>query len=106
MSGELNVTPAELRSHGSDLAAVAAKVGGAKSAGGTVTGLSTQAFGLLCSFFTPPCLVMSAGALESMDGLQGSVERYARSVPEFADALEATDRQVGSGMNQVRGRLA
>lgn len=106
MSGEIDVSLGELQSHGQDLSAVAARIGGARGAGAAVTGLSPQAFGILCGFFTPPCLAMSQGALDSMGSLQGSVEGYARTVPAVGEVLRAADEQVGAAMDKVRSRLA
>jgi hypothetical protein len=106
MSGEIDVNLGELQAHGRDLTAVAGRIGKARGAGATVTGLSPQAFGLLCGFFSPPCVVMSQGALDSMDTLKGTVDGYAALVPAVGRIIQAADQSVGSAMDQVRSKLA
>ncbi|WP_036555884.1 type VII secretion target [Nocardioides insulae] len=93
MSG-FDVTPGDLRRHAGEVRDVSSRVGEIQSAGSTVTGMSPQAFGLLCSFFTPPVLAMSTIALGSMEALAGLADAEAGGLDAVATIFELTDGQV------------
>ena len=105
MSDGFEVTPAELRAHAGDVSSVSSQVSAASNAAGVALSLSPQAFGILCSFFTPPCLTMSTVAISSMGGIQMGATAFATTMPLVADDFETTDQGVEASMTSLRGRL-
>lgn len=105
MSGGFQVQPQELQSNSSDLLGVAGRVAQAAGAGATVTALSPQAFGILCSFFTPPCLAMSAAALGAMVPLEAALVGNAGVVAAIASDFDATDAAAAARADVLKARL-
>lgn len=105
MSDGFQVQPQELHTNSSDLLGVAGQVLQAAGAGAAATALSPQAFGLLCSFFTPPCLAMSAAALGAMAPLEAAIVGNAGVVAAVAADFDATDAACAERSNALRARL-
>lgn len=105
MSGGFQVQPQELHTNSGDLLGVAGQVGQAAAAGVAVTALSPQAFGLLCSFFTPPCLAMSAAALGAMVPLEAALVGNAGVVAAIALDFDAADAACAERSDVLKARL-
>lgn len=100
-----DVVPGEIDSHASAVAGVASGVSQALSAGGTATGFTPEAFGLLCSFFTPPSIAVSTAGLAVISSQQQALSTLSTTLPVVADGFVATDTEVQTSMNTLEGEL-
>jgi hypothetical protein len=105
MSNGFQVQLGELHSNAGAISGVAGQVSQAAGAAGAAMGLSPQAFGILCSFFTPPALALSSAAIAGIGGLQSGATKRAGSVEACAADFEATDTKVAEGINRLRGTI-
>jgi hypothetical protein len=105
MSEGFQVQPTELRSNAGELMGVAGQVGQAMGAGAAVTALSPAAFGILCSFFTPPTVAMSAAALGAMAPLEAALLGNAGVVAAIAADFDVADAACAERSDAIRARL-
>jgi hypothetical protein len=105
MSEGFQVQPAELRSNSSELMGVAGQVAQAMGAGAAVTAMSPAAFGILCSFFTPPCVAMSTAALGAMAPLEAAILGNAGVVAAIATDFDVADAACAERSAAIMGRL-
>lgn len=102
---EMCVQPQELHNNASDVTAVAGQVMQAVGAGGAVTAMSPQAFGLLCSFFTPGVLTMSTAAIGAMTALDAALLANAAAVVATAEDFDLTDAAVADIHTSLQGKV-
>jgi hypothetical protein len=100
------VEPSELRSHAGQVGKVAASVSQAAGVGTAATALSPVAFGMICSFFTPPTLAASGVILTTLGGIETALSTISGAANAVADVFETVDQAVGDKMNAVIGSVA
>lgn len=105
MSSGFQVQLGELHSNAGAVTGVAGQVGQAVGAAGAAMALSPQAFGILCSFFTPPALALSTAAISGLGGLQSASTKRAGSVEACAADFETTDAKVAEGIAKLTGTI-
>ncbi|MBC2932292.1 type VII secretion target [Nocardioides sp. zg-1228] len=105
MSNGFYVEPSELSRISAALSTAAGQTGEAGSAGAAVTALSPQAFGIICSFFTPPCLAFSSAALTAIGAIEGALGKGAGAVDACSADFQKTDAAVAQMHDKLRGTL-
>lgn len=105
MSNGFFVNPADLATASSALNTASGEVASAVSAGAQVTSMSPQAFGIICSFFTPPCLAFSTTALSALGEIEKGLTKRAGSVDMCSDDFQNTDAQVAARHSSMMGAI-
>lgn len=105
MTDGFDVITDEVRSHAGEVSTVASGVSDAASAGGTATGFTGEAFGILCSFFTPPAVAVASMGIGSIDSQRGMLDALSGNLPKAADDFDQTDTGVQSAMTGLEGQL-
>ncbi|GAA5114160.1 hypothetical protein GCM10023339_19400 [Alloalcanivorax gelatiniphagus] len=105
MSAGFFVQPSDLNRISSALSTAAGDTAQAGSAGAAVTSLSPQAFGIICSFFTPPCLAFSAAALGAIGAVETALTKGAGAVDACSVDFQTTDANVAAIHDKLRETL-
>ncbi|TDE93874.1 hypothetical protein EXU48_10365 [Occultella glacieicola] len=92
MGFDLEVDTDAVRAHANDVAGIAARIGEARSAAGTATQMSAHAFGILCSFLTPPANAVQAIGQAGIAGSQGVVGGLGTTLTAIANNYDTVDQ--------------
>lgn len=94
-----------LRAGASRLRQVGEQVQTAQQAGSTATGMSTTAFGILCSFFVPPAQALQRSALSSFRHSGEILDGAAAQLDACVASYEYTDDHVAQALRGLGGQI-
>lgn len=97
------VVPDDLREAAGQVESVKGTVAQIQSASSQATSLSPAAFGILCSFFTAPCLAMSNQAHQSMTEISTVLGVHGPALEAIASDFETTDNKVAELHTKLAG---
>lgn len=104
MADRLTIDTEVLLRHAARVDQVAADVGVAKDAAGSVN-LGGGAFGLMCSFLVPPLDAVSNAARSALAAADGMVARSAREVRGMAGDFDSLEDGIGENLRNYRREL-
>lgn len=103
--GEVEVLTDALRSHAAALDEINSGIAEATQAGGAAVGFTPVAFGILCSFFTPPAIAASTIATSSISAQGLAVSAYAGGARASAAAYDAMDSDVAKRIERLLSEI-
>lgn len=103
---QLSVQSSELSTCASSVQDVIGTVDALQANASQLTAMSPTAFGLLCSFFTPPSVTVGSVCQSSMQQVSAALAHHVAGLKETAKDFEESDARVAERHNSLKGRLA
>jgi len=100
MTNGFGVTPEELRSHASKLQGLGDELGTALDAARQVS-MSSEAYGVLCSFFVPIVQTVSEPGVDGLRAAEESMHETAAQINDTAATYESGDTANASAFGKL-----